>query len=326
MSKSKLSKILYCAIFAATAVLIVSLSVWAAGGSTTGAAVNYIEGEVALGEGVRNEYLVGEEIPSTGITLTAGEKTYTSEEIEINVDNASAGDKMVEVFHREGSDYYRGYFPVTYFMIRHLDMHQTPTNIVTDEEGNVVGLEGMILWAELSGKPTSFVQPEEEGFDTVIILGEENYTVELEPQDENGGYTAKINCGMLTTSIYFVEFGDEFVILESPNRILSFTNENGTGEALTLFITSRGIDDGANGRINVAEGFFIYRDANGGIQRYQFGYYMSNVNWDSVFSSDIPAPITRRSSDDAMIVQLGDLTFSAPRTGWCLAILDNPNP
>lgn len=326
MLKNKLSVILYSALFAITAVLVVSLSVWAAGGTALTSAVNYIEGEVALEESVRNEYLVGEQISTDGITLQAGGKTYSSEDIEISVDNTSAGDKMVEVFHRDGSDYYRGYFPVTYFMIRHLDMRQSPTDIVFDDDGNFIGVDGMILWAELSGQPTSFAQPDEPNLETVIILSEENYTLELEPQDENGGYTAKINCGSIITSIYFVEFNDEFVILESPNRIASFTNENGTGESLTLFITSRGGDDSAHGRINVAEGFFIYRDENG-VQKYQFDYYMSNVNWDSIFhSDDVPATIYRRSTDDALIVQFGNLIFSIPRTSWCLSILDNPNP
>lgn len=326
MLKNKLSVIVYSAIFLITSVLVLSLSIWAAGGTTLTSAVNYIDGEVTLEESVRNEYLVGEEISTEGITLQAGGNTYSSEEIEISVDNASAGDKMVEVFHRDGGNYYRGYFPVKYFLIRHLDMRQSPTDIVFDDDGNIVGVEGMILWAELSSQPTSFAQPDEPNLETVIILSEENYTLELEPQDENGGYTARINCGSIITSIYFVEFDDEFVILESPNRIATFTNENGTGEMLTLFITSRGMDDSANGKINVAEGFFVYRDGNG-IQKYQFDYYMSNVNWDSIFhSDDVPASIYRRSTDDALIVQFGDLIFSTARTNWCLAILDNPNP
>lgn len=322
--KIKLTHIIYSAVALITVALIISLTVWAATGSSI-AQMNVVEGEVLLEEGVRNEYLVGDKIDNTGVSLKVGNDVYTIEDLEFNVDNASAGVKMVEVYHRDGNNYYRGYYPVTYFAIRHLDMHKTPTAINFDDDGNVT-VEGMELWAELSGRPTSFNQPDDPNLDTVIILDQDNYTLEIDSADESGGYFAKIVCGKLSVTIYFIEINGEMVILESSNRIMTFTNENGTGESLTLYITSRGIDDGANGRINVAEGFFVYRDANG-VQTYQFDYYMSNVNWDSIFhSADIPASIYRRSGDDALIVQMGDLIFSAPRTSWCLAILDNPNP
>lgn len=324
-NKIKLPHIIYSAVALITAVLIIALPIWAAAGASI-TQINVVEGEVILSEdGVRDEYLVGQSIDSTGVSLKVGKDVYTTDELEFTVDNASAGTKMVEVSHREDNNYYRGYYPVTYFAIRHLDMHKTPSGIKFDDDGNVT-VEGMELWAELSGQPTSFDQPDDPGLDTVIILDESNYTLEIDAPDESGGYFAKIACGKHSVTIYFIEINGEMIILESANRLAVFTNENGTGESLTLYITSRGVDDSANGKINVAEGFFIYRDENG-VQRYQFDYYMSNTNWGSYFNSvDIPAEMYRRSTDDALIVQFGDLIFSTPRTSWCLTILDNPNP
>ena len=327
--KNKFSSIFYTVFYSVmafiTVVLVISFSVWAAKGGTM-EQLNVIEGEVLLSEdGVRDEYLVGQSIDSAGVSLKAGNKIFTTDELEFSVDNASAGSKTVEVFHRDGNDYYRGYYLVTYFAVRHLDMHKAPTGISFDADGNAT-VQGMELWAELSGKPTSFRQPDDPSLETVIILDESNYTLEVDPQDELGGYTAKINCGKHSVSIYFVEVSGEMVILESPNRIATFTNERGTGETLTLYITSRGSDT-PNHKINVAEGFFIYRDANG-THKYTFNYTFFDETgyWASVFSSDdLPGSIYRRNPDgeDELIVQIGDLIFSTSSSSWRLAILNS---
>lgn len=316
--------VFYCVMALITAVLVISFTVWAAMGASI-EQLNVVEGEVILSEdGVRDEYLVGQDIDSAGVSLKVDGKVYTTDELVFTVDNASAGSKMVEVAHRDGNNYYRGYYLVTYFAVRHLDMRKAPTSVKFDSDGNVT-VEGMELWAELSGKPTSFVQPDDPSLETVIILDEDNYTLEVDPQDENGGYLAKIVCGKLSVNIYFIDVNGEMVILESANRVAMFTNENGTSETLSLFITSRGIDDSANGKINVAVGFFVYRDANGVAHKYQFDYYMSNSNWSSHFHSDDIASIGY-GAEDSLSVQIDGVTFSTPRSSWCLAILNNPNP
>ncbi|MCH5157137.1 MAG: hypothetical protein J1G02_04600 [Clostridiales bacterium] len=317
----KFSYVFYLTIALITAVLVISFTVWAAKGAAI-EQVNVIEGEVLL-EDVRNEYLVGQDIDSTGVSLKVGDKTYSSEELEFAVDNQSAGSKAVEVYRRDGNDYYRGYYLVTYFAIRHLDMHKAPTSVKFDSDGNV-SVEGMELWAELSGKPTSFVQPDDPNLDSVIILDKDNYTLEVDAQDENGGYLAKIICGKLSVNIYFIDVNGEMVILESANRVATFTNENGTNETLALYITSRG--GSSEGKINVAVGFFIYRDANGVAHKLQFDYFMSSVDWSSNFHSDDIATLYRRGEADDLVVQIGNLIFSTSRSSWCLAILDNPNP
>lgn len=322
-NKMRLPHVVYSAVAIITVALIVSLSIWAATGSAV-EQLNVVEGEVLLEEGVRNEYLVGQDINSAGVSLKVGNDVYTTDELEFTVDNTSAGSKMVEVSHRDGNDYYRGYYLVTYFAVRHLDMRKAPTSVMFDADGNVT-VQGMVLWAELSGKPTSFPQPDEPNLDTVIILDEGNYTIEVDAPDEYGGYSATIGCGKLSVTIYFIEINGEMVILESANRIAVFTNENGTGESLTLYITSRGIDDSANGKINVAVGFFVYRDANGVTHRYQFDYYMSNANWSSNFHSNDSA-VSFVFDGGALTVNIDGVTFSTPRSSWCLAILDNPNP
>ena len=322
-NKMRLPHVVYSAVAIITVALIVSLSIWAATGSAV-EQLNVVEGEVLLEEGVRNEYLVGQDVDSAGVGLKVGNDVYTTDELEFTVDNTSAGSKMVEVSHRDGNDYYRGYYLVTYFAVRHLDMRKAPTSVMFDADGNVT-VQGMVLWAELSGKPTSFPQPDEPNLDTVIILDEGNYTIEVDAPDEYGGYSATISCGKLSVTIYFIEINGEMVILESANRIAVFTNENGTGESLTLYITSRG--GSAEHIFNIAEGFFIYKDASG-IHKYSFDYYTMDETggWESVFNSDISASIYRRGDDDALIVQMGDLVFSTSTYNWRLAILNNPNP
>lgn len=320
-NKIKLPHVIYSAVAIITVGLILSLTIWAATGATM-EQLNVIEGEVLLEENVRNEYLVGQDVDSTGVTLKVGKDVYATDELQFTVDNQSAGSKMVEVSHRDGNNYYRGYFLVTYFAVRHLEMHKAPTGVSMDADGNVT-VQGMELWAELSGKPTSFVQPDEPGLETVIILDADNYVLEVDAQDENGGYPVKISCGNHSVNIYFVEVYGEMVVVENFNRIAFFTNEKGTGESLALCISSRGGSE--NGKINVADGFFVYRDASGVVHKYQFDYYMSSADWSSHFQSNDSA-VSLTFWGDALMVNINGVTFSTPRSSWCLAILDNPNP
>lgn len=318
----KLSHVIYAWVALITVGLVTLLSIWAAKGASL-EQLNVVEGEVILAEDVRNEYLVGQAIDSSGVSLKVGDDVFTTEQLEFTVDNASAGSKMVEVYHRDGSNYYRGYYLVTYFAVRHLDMRKAPTSIKFDADGNAT-VEGMELWAELSGQPTSFAQPDESGLETVIILDEDNYALEVNAQDENGGYVAKIICGKHSVNFYFIDVNGEMVILESANRVAVFTNENGSSESLALYITGRG--GSSDGKINIAVGFFVYRDANGMVHKYQFDYYMSSIDWSSNFHSDDISNLYRRGGADELVVQINGVTFSTPRSSWCLAILDNPNP
>lgn len=321
MTKKKTAVIAYSALMAVTAALVISLCAWAAAGSGLQSAVNYIDGEVLL-DGVRSEYLVGETVAADGVTLKAGGKTFSGGKIEISVDNLSAGDKMVEVTHREGGDCYRGYFPVRYFLIRHLDMRKTPTRVVTDADGKV-SVEGMVLWAELSGVPTAFKQPDEEGYDTVIILGEDNYDIKLGERDEYGGFTAQISCGSATASTYLIDVGGEYVALDSPNRIMTFANESGTDSTLTLYVTSYGATDGD--RLNVAEGFYVYR-GGGETRRLKFGYYLMNGTWASVFhSADFGEGLReerREAEGDSLVVFFNGESFRGSSEDWRRAILN----
>lgn len=321
--KIKIPYVIYSTVALVTVILILTLTLWASGG-TAAEQLNYIDAEVILSEetSVRREYIVGQSIDGTGVSLQVGDEIYTADQLEFSVDNESAGTKMVEVYRTDGNNYYRGYYDVTYFYVRHLDLRSAPTSIQYDEDGNLV-LEGMELWAELSGQPTAFLQPDDPDMDTVIILDEETYSIQLQNVDENGGYSVQISCGGLSVSFYFIEANGEMIILDSTDRIMYFTNESGTEASLTLYITSWGETDGD--KLNIAEGFFIYEDEEG-VQYLEFDYYLENNTWDSYFNSNTSGVNIYRSSiytDDGLIVEYNGIIFNGTSADWRRAILNN---
>lgn len=279
MTKQK-NRLVYIGVFVATAIIIISLTLWAGLGNAT-ASINYIDAEITLDEGVRDEYFVGETVTSEGIKLTAENKEYSGDALKIDVDNASAGKKMVEVSHTEGNKCYRAYFPVTYFTIRHLDMRQAPTAINFDENGNFVSIENMVLWAELSGEAEDFTHPEEAKDKSIIELSENEYILNIAKPDENGGMTAEILCGKVKTSIYFVTLGGKTFILDEPRRLLKMDNLSGTDDVMTLVVTKHVASE--PGKYNVNEGFYFLQRADGTSEWLKFGYYVEDGTWASKF-------------------------------------------
>lgn len=325
--KAKTQRLIYAIVAIVTVALIVSLTAWAAVGSGGASDLRVTEGEVRFGEEpVRSEYLVGEEVDTEGLSLHAGGKTFSGEELTVTVDNTTAGDKMVEVSHRAGNDFYRGYFAVKYFAVRHLDLRRAPTDIFFDEEGNLTGVEGMVIWAELSDEPSQFERPEEyPEYTTTVVLSPENYTLAMQPQDERGGYAAEITCGKVTTGFYFVRVGEKTLILDSPARVMELKNESGTEDKLTLYVTSWGATDGD--RLNIAEGYYHFQGADGTERLLRFGYYLQNVTWASFFhSADYGEGVReerREAEEDSVVVTYKGLTFRAASADWRRAILNS---
>lgn len=278
---TKLAKrLVYIGVFVVTGVLILSFMLWAGMGNTV-ASIHYIEGSVTLDAGVRDEYFVGEQITPSGIILCAEDKEFTGEALTLNVDNTTAGQKMVEVSHTEGNDCYRAYFPVKFFNIRHLDMRQAPTEIKFDDEGNFLGMEGLVLWAELSGESEDFAHPEGVEDKSIVELTENEYSLNIASPDENGGMTAEILCGKVTTSIYFISLGGRTFILEEPRRLLKMENMSGTDDVMTLIVTKHVASE--PGKYNVDEGFYCLQRADGTIEWLNFGYYVEDGTWASKF-------------------------------------------
>lgn len=325
------SRIGYIAVLAATAVLILSLLLWAGIGSSA-PLVNYLDAEVKLPETLPDEYLVGEQIETEGIVLVTEKGEFSGKDLTFTVDNATAGLKMVEVSHTDGRDLYRAWYPVTFFAIRHLVMRQAP-DVTFDEEGYFVSMTGLILWADLSGKSTRFAAPEgDEANETTVLLTEDHYTVSAEQPDANGGITVNITCGKLATSVYYFTADGKTFLLDGPHRLLTLENLSGTDDVMTLIVTKHVAS--APGKYNICEGYYFLQRADGSTLWLKFGYYLEDGTWRSVFQtpelnpdsveSEILYPEADPQYPDHIEVKLtealGGLVFHAT-AGWRDALL-----
>lgn len=307
----------YLVMAACTLILILTVCVWASVGNAD-TTVNIVEGEVVFTEAIRREYLVGDELETAGVELRAGENTFSGEELTFTVDNSTAGYKMVEVSHSDDENYYRAFFPVTYFYVRHYDVYKRPTGFVYDNYGNITGLYGLRLWVELSGEPHELPRPlENHSFSTVVELAPEYYELTVS-QDEYGGQIASVSFAGKKVDFYFVDVGGTLLALDSASRVLSLNNENENGDKLTLFVTQieNNKDDGENG----ATGWYVYEKVDGTKQIFQFAYYQSS-DWDSHFHSSDYGDITEQFENPDYLVQIGDVTFRAAGDDWHRAIL-----
>lgn len=308
-------QIIYLAVAICTAALILTVCVWAAlGGSAN--KIKFIDGEVVLTKSIRSEYLVGEEVQTDGVELHVGKRAYTAEELTFTLDNQTAGDKMVEVSHTENGNCYRGYFPVTYFSVRHFDVRSHPTGVSYDEEGNITGVVGFELWAELSGEPHELPRPlEVHNYSTVIEVTEEYCDLIITEDEEYGGYIADISCGGQQIQYYFIELNGVMYTLEGKSRILAFNNESGSSANLTLFVTKMETDysNGEDG----AEGWYVYERADGAKQIYRFSYYRTGDA--SNFRSE---GVSEALDGDDMLVQLDGNTFRATKINWHKAVFN----
>ena len=104
-------------------VFISAICIWAAADTSSGD-VEIAEAEVIIEDNVRREYLAGEEISADGVALKIGKNSVT--DVTLTCDTSTAGLKKVEVSFQDGNVYYRGYFTVTVFSIRHYDLRTQP--------------------------------------------------------------------------------------------------------------------------------------------------------------------------------------------------------
>ncbi|MCH5350967.1 MAG: hypothetical protein J1F39_03250 [Clostridiales bacterium] len=267
-------------------------------------------------ENARVEYVVGETAKPDGFALVIDGKVQS--DCMIDVDTSTAGVKSARVYFEDGNTTYEGYYPVTVFGVRHLDVRVQPTGIEEKEDGSV-GLKDIVVWAELSGEPKQLpLQSEHPDWKSTIVLSPENYTVWV-TEDANGK-TVTLRSGGCSASFVFVTIGGENYVLNSTARILSFNNGGSFGnEKLTLYVfeTESNNSDGDVG----ASGKYVFTDAFGLEHVYDFAYYITG--WESHFVSNekFNNGVYERQVGDDLQVTINGVVFTASHSAWTGAIL-----
>lgn len=316
MKKLNAKQIGHIAIAVCTAVLILIVCIWAAFGNS-GDTLKIVEGELVFNKKVRSEYLIGEEVETDGIELHVGKNIYTGDELTFTVDKKTAGEKMVEVSHTEDGNYYRSYFPVTYFYIRHIEINRQPTDFIYDNAGNITGLYGLQLWAELSGEPYELPRPlENHHFSTVIEITEDFYDLTV-TKDKFGGNVAVVSCAGKKVEFYFKEINGTMYALDGGSRrVLSFVNENETAAKLTLFVTK--MENDYNNGEDGAEGWYVYESADGTTQIFKFAYY--RIGDSSYFKTN---GVKESLREHDLIVEIDGITFCGIQSDWHRAVFNS---
>ena len=300
-------------------VFAICLMVWASIGS--GDTV-FITATATTTDSTRLEYLVGETVDVSTVTMTLpnGDE-LGSDEYTVTADFSSAGTKVVKLSYQDGNTLYEAGYGVEVFSVRHLDIRDK--TIEKDRQGNW-DFSDLVIWAELSGPSHEFEKPTQfSGIDdTAIILDERLFSVTITDSEYKDFYNATIVCGNLTTGFSFTPNPDALV--QDVNRILSFVNESGTGEKLTLYVTNSSSNFAPpNGSTNIeVEGVYVLENAMGvEIGRYTFKYAING--WASTFKSAEKGQGLVDSMEDPsgdMLVTVNGITF---RTGaWRKPILN----
>ena len=166
------------------------------------------------------------------------------------------------------------------------------------------------IWVELSAEPTEFVTVG--GYKTTIALPSYMYESTVLQDEENASeYSLTINCPASTLSYYYVELDSRIIMLDSKDRILQLTNQNGTEETLKLYVTQAG---------NEARGYYLFTDTDGNKTVLQFSYYLEG--WASHFtSSSFGEGVTEAQVGDDYEATYNGITFRADANSWHKAIL-----
>jgi hypothetical protein len=309
----------YASILIVTIALLISLLTWASKGDIKND-INIIETKVHLNQNVRQEYLVGETIDTNGISLEVEGEQIT--DFNVSCDTSCAGIKKVEISYLKEGNNYVGYYPITILGIRHYDIRSYPTGFSTDSNGKTIP-QGLEIWVELSGAPKEFETVN--GYETAIKLPMNLVETTLTPNENNSSeYSLELAIGSTKLNYYCVQLEDQLLMLNSQDRVLSFTNKDGGKEKMTLYVTQIESNNG-DGEVG-AEGYYLFEDAQGKKELLSFKYYLNG--WDSKFvSSSFNQGLNDYydSSDEGYNVSYKGIAFHSDKLSWHKAILNWDN-
>lgn len=311
---------IYSAFFAVTLVTFTSLLV-VANTEDSVQETNIISSEVLLGKNVRQEYLVNETIDLTNVSLKVNDRYVSATDCEVEYDFSNAGDKVVTLSYSEENKIYQGYYQVKSFMVRHLDIRKKDITIKPD---GTYDTSSFVVWAELNAPSIEFKKPEEYPYvkDTVIILDEKYYTLEIEEAARKGYYNGHVKVGYLDSAFSFITNTDDPKV-DSTDRILEMINDSNTEDKLTLFVQTNSnnfVAPNGSNKIDVT-GTYLLETTDGNKKEYKFNYSLDG--WTSSFkSSSNNEGLVDKQDGDNFVVTVNNLTFHANGPAWRKAILN----
>ena len=269
--------------------------------------------EVVDDHTARHEYLVGEEFDVSGLSLQISDEIVVDgDSLTAEYDFSSAGDKVVKLRYEDSGTNYLGYYQVTVFKVRHVDLHE---RIIFKNENDEWDYSKLVVWAELNAAPTEFEKPDDFSAlkDTVIILDQSQYSVSIEETTFENTYFLHFTCGMIQSSFQF--------------RTVDFYTVGNGSETLTLYVTESSIgfymDYNYRPEVITASGIYALNNGNGEMSIYDFHFTLNG--WTSNFeSSSYNQGLSDRFDENYpgadYVVNIGNLEFFA-KSSWRWAIL-----
>ncbi len=207
MKTATLKRYIYI-IYAFLAVLGVSLFgvgiSWAIKGKLSEEIV-YKSAVVTVSEETRREYIMGEPLNTAGVSISVqvDEETALTPELEdctIEADTATAGTKPVIVSWQEENVIYRGYYEITVYAVRHIDIRPMTldSKLVYEQNETEFDESSIEIWADLAAAPLTdeFEKPSE--WQTVVRLTSEQFTVSTPDMGKPGIHWATVQCAQVS--------------------------------------------------------------------------------------------------------------------------------
>ncbi|MBE7087044.1 MAG: hypothetical protein E7369_01940 [Clostridiales bacterium] len=265
-------------------VMALALVIWAIAGG--GDELIIKEGSLSFSDGVRTEYVMGEDIGDTsGITMTCDGKMVTH--LSYDYDFSTAGTKKVQVSYSPQKNLtYIDEYVVEVFYVKAITFTSELKglkDIILDEKGNPIPREISVV-ATLSKPSTEFTAYD--STKNMVLLTKDNCKITHSFDGSTNLYKTEVSCGVHTKTVYQAvlgESGKAFIYEGNTNWFekLSFAT-NQDGDSLDLYVTQK--EGWAFDSVG-AEGYYLYKQGEN-VSMLPFAYYVNgNDGYKYTFNS-----------------------------------------
>lgn len=304
-------QLIYAAFGFVTLVLAAILLTWTLLGEIERELTEYDAVTVAE-EGVRTEYLVGQQFDPKGISVNIGTEEEPemvgAEECQIFADFSSAGEKQVEfVYMPDDYTSYVAHFKVNVIFVRNIEITTYP-QYISVENG-----QAKVSRGSLEGKAVLATQPATDAFGSVTRT-EKGYEAALLPDMYNiscnagGGlenyYTASVYCGNVSVSFNIYNAADTSYYVSSENDIVQYANASQSSlNTLSLIITDRSANY-SQGLAGSTKGSYVYTRTDGeNVTHTVVPFIYELTDTQELFnSSSVTQSITESALEDSYVV------------------------